>query len=471
MRPAERRFVNPRLERASREEIDAIQLARLHRIVTVAYHRNRFYRALYDKAGVTPDQIRTLDDFRKRIPFIDKSTFLKDQEDCPPLGARAEANQDRIAAIVQTSGTSGVGQEYHCLAEADAELWVTSFFYECRWAGIEPGDRVVRFTRIGMEAGGLWHKAAGERYGLTQFALQPYDTPTRLKIMQRVSPNLIMTQPSYLTRLVFACEEAGIVPREAFPQVKAIMLAGEAHGGAEWVRHMEATWGAPIMEWFGSTQAGGSHMFSCEGGLYFDDGRPRMLHNLDHRIYFEALDVETGEPVGPGEYGEALLTNLFNENFPVIRFRSRDRVRFLPAGYCDCGRPFHGIESGSVSRVDDMIKIRGQNVWPSAIDAAVFQHLQVEEYQGRVWLDETGRERVDLRVEFRSGAGGKAERGAMLDAIASAIKARTDISMVCQEAEAGSLPRFDQKSRRWKDERREGRAGLAGQREDRPLHA
>jgi phenylacetate-CoA ligase len=466
---ADRRFVNPRLERATRAEIEAIQLARLQRIVTVAYERNRFYRALYDRVGVRPDQIRTIDDFRKRIPFIDKTTFLEDQEEHPPFGARTVQSADRIAAIIQTSGTSGAGQEYHCLAEADAELWTTGFFYECRWAGIEPGDRVVRFTRIGMEAGGLWHKAAGERYGLTQFALQPYDTPTRLKIMNRVSPNLIMTQPSYLTRLSFACEEAGIEPRKAFPDVKSIMLAGEAHGGAEWVRHMERIWGGRIMEWFGSTQAGGSHMFSCEGGLFFDDGRPRMLHNLDHRVFFEALDIESGEPVGPGEYGEVLLTNLFNENFPVIRFRSRDRVRYMSAGYCDCGRPFHGIESGSVSRVDDMIKIRGQNVWPSAIDGAVFEHLQVEEYQGRVWLDETGRERVDVRVEFRSNAGGAQERSRVLEAIAAEIKARTDISMNCQEVAAGTLPLFDQKSRRWTDERREGRAGIARQQE--PNHA
>ena len=259
-----------------------------------------------------------------------------------------------------------------------------------------------------------------------------------------------------------------IDPRQAFPDLKAIMFSGEAHSGIPWIRRMEQFWGVPLGEWYGSTQAAGSHMFSCEAGLHFEDGRPRMLHNLEHRILFEVLDLESGLPVGPGEAGEVFLTNLYNEDFPIIRFRNYDRVKYQPAAYCDCGRPFAGIESGSTSRVDDMIKIRGQNVWPDAITTVVFKHAQVEEYQGRVWVDDTGRERIQVRVEFREDQLSASERDRLREAVRAEIKTTTDLTMDIVEAEHGSLPRFEQKARRWKDERQQSRQQAVERLGDKP---
>ena len=181
-----------------------------------------------------------------------------------------------------------------------------------------PGDRVVFFRRVAMELAGIWFKSACDRYGVSQFPLAAYDTPTRMKLMQRISPHLIMTQPSYLARLSIVCQDSGIDPKSAFPDLKAILIAGETHSGVSWVKRMEEFWGVRLGEWYGSTQAAGSHMFSCEEGLHFPDGRPSMLRNLEHRIFFEALDMETGLPARPGEPGELFLTNLYNEDFPII---------------------------------------------------------------------------------------------------------------------------------------------------------
>ena len=474
-----RRYANTRLERASVEEIRALQLQRVRAVLASAHARNPFYRERLDRAGVRPGDIRSLDDFRERVPFIDKRALLDDQARHPPYGRRGDVEGAHIHTVTHTGGTSGIGQELHMLTELDTELWTTGFFYECAWAGIQPGDRVVRFIRVAMELGGLWHKSAGDRFGLSQFFIGAYDSPTRLKLMQRISPNLIIAQPSYLTRLSLMCEEAGIVPREVFPDLKAVMFAGEAHGGVTWLRRMEDFWGVKLAEWYGSTQAAGSHMFSCEGGLHFDDGRLRMLHNLDHRIYCEVLDLETGQPVKSGEYGELVITNLYNENFPIIRFRTHDRVRFRDAGYCDCGRPFSGIESGSVSRVDDMLKVRGQNLWPDSVGAVIFNHPEIEEYQGLVWVDETGRERVRVSVEFRPGSPPGEARDALRARLRDEIKQRTDITMDLAEAPAGTLPRFEQKARRWQDERGasrqsaverlgQGQAEQSGRTESRP---
>ncbi len=461
MPEAPRRYVNPRIETASRADIEALQLMRLRNVVTRAYETNPFYRRLYDKARVKPDQIRTLKDFQERIPFIEKRTLLEDQAEYPPYGSRAMVPGAEIHLVAQTSGTSGIGQELHILSQKDSEAWTTGFFYECRWAGIESGDRVARFARVAMEVGGMWHVNSGERYGLTQFFLNPYDTPMRLRLLQRLSPHLIMTQPSYLTRLSLTFDEAGLEPKKALPDLKAILFAGEAHSGAPWLRRMEAFWGVKLGEWYGSTQAAGSHMFSCEHGLYRDDGSPRMLHNLEHRILFEALDRETRRPVGDGEDGEVVLTNLVNDTFPIIRFRNHDRVRFRPHTFCECGRPFAGIESGSVSRYDDMIKLRGQNVWPDAVGAAVFANEAVEEFQGVVWVDEHGREQVRLSVEFRPGTVREVVRTSTLDSIRAAVKAKTDLTMEVVEAPHGTLPRFEQKARRWTDKRRESRNDAA----------
>jgi len=452
-----RRFVNKRLETATVDEIKTLQLKRIQAVLARAYETNPFYRDLYDRAGVEPSDIRSLEEFREKVPYIDKRTLLADQETKPPYGRRGDVADATKLTVLHTGGTSGIGQELHYLTESETELWTSGFFYECTWAGVEPGDRVARFIRVAMELGGMWHKSAGDRYGLSQFFIGAYDTPTRLKLLQRISPHLIIAQPSYLTRLSISCEEAGINPREAFPELKSMMFSGEAHGGVPWLKRMEDFWGVKLGEWYGSTQAAGSHMFSCEGGLYGEDGRLRMLHNMEHKIYCEVLDLETGLPVGPGEDGELYITNLYNENFPIIRFRTYDRVRFQPASYCNCGRPFSGIESGSVSRVDDMLKVRGQNLWPDSVGATIFAHSEIEEYQGVVWVDETGRERIKISLEFRPGQLGPAERDSMCDHLGMEIKKRTDLTMEVAEVSHGTLPRFEQKARRWKDERQSSR--------------
>ncbi|MCP8937763.1 hypothetical protein NK718_04490 [Alsobacter sp. SYSU M60028] len=440
-----------------------MQLRRIQRVVARAYEKNPFYRALYDGAKVSPDDIKTIDDFRKRIPPIDKQILLADQRENPPFGLRAQGAGVRLGSVFHTSGTSGAGQEFHCLSEIDTEFWSSAFFYQCVWAGIEPGDRVVHFNRVAMEAGGNWLKNASERFGLVQFQLAPYDNAQRLRTLASASPHLIMTQPSYLTRLSIMCREAGIDPRRAFPELKAILIAGEAHSGPAWVGRMEEFWGARLGEWYGSTQAGGSHMFSCSG-LHFQDGRPRMLHNIEHRIHFDILKFGSGLPAEDGEDGEVFLTNLYNEDFPIIRFRTFDRARFRPASYCDCGRPFHGVECGSIARVDDMIKIRGQNVWPDAVDSVIFEHPASEEYQGRIWIDQDGRERVDVRIEFRGGTLSPDERLLVLQTMRDSIKAMTDVSMDLSDAEQGSLPRFEQtKARRWTDDRGSSREAAANE--------
>jgi phenylacetate-CoA ligase len=251
-------------------------------------------------------------------------------------------------------------------------------------------------------------------------------------------------------------EERGLQPRQALPQLKAIFIAGESYT-VDWAERSMAFWGVNISEWYGLMQGGLNLCFSCETGI-LQNGQRGHLHAMEHRMVCEILRPGTNEPVEPGEEGEFVATSLFREAFPIFRFRTGDRVKRM-ASVCSCGRPMMSIEAGTVARYDDMMKIRGQNLWPDAVDKLVFADVTIEEYAGLVFIDPQGRETVQVQVEFRPGAclneGHKAQRVA---AVVQEIQQKLNIRMEVSEAPYLSLPRFEFKTRRWTDQRRQGRA-------------
>ena len=177
------------------------------------------------------------------------------------------------------------------------------------------------------------------------------------------------------------------------------------------------------------------------------------------------IDPDNGLHVEPGEFGEVVLTNLDVEGSAVVRFRTGDRVRLLPEGAAGNGRAWTPIESGTISRYDDMMKIRGNNVWPSAVDLAVFAHPEVADYVGRVFVDEKARTEVVVRLALKpdSAAREEAERAQILDRVRAAIKQCTNVQMVVEEVARDSLRSFENKARRWTDERPDGyRRGTDG---------
>jgi phenylacetate-CoA ligase len=142
---------------------------------------------------------------------------------------------------------------------------------------------------------------------------------------------------------------------------------------------------------------------------------------------------------------------------PLIRFRSNDRVRLLPSGLCDCGRTSRFLwEVGTVSRYDDMIKIKATNVWPQTVDDAVFSFEQIEEYQGRVFITEDGQEVAMVNVEFKKASIDDKARSDILKTLHNNIKEKTQVTMKVEEVPSGTLPRFEYKARRWTDERIKG---------------
>jgi phenylacetate-CoA ligase len=318
-----------------------------------------------------------------------------------------------------------------------------------------PGDTAYHMMPVGVTAGPVTLLNAFQSYGLQTFAVGNMEGAQRLEMMQRFKPNFISTGPVYLRRLTTLCQGAGIDPRRDFPGLKSIKIGTYGYD-VDWAREMEEFWGCRLSDSYASTQAGAGIASTCEHGVYWADGTRGVMHVPEHRILLEVVNPETGENARDGEEGEAIITPLDKEAMPIIRFRTGDRVVLRDHRYCPCGRPFIGIEAGTVSRYDAMLKIRGMNLWPEAVDKVVFGHAEVEEYNGRVLVDGRGREVAQVLVEFKAGAAGESERRAILGRIEAGVKESTGVSVEAREAAPGTIEKFVYKEKRWKDMRKQG---------------
>lgn len=444
----------PARKNASRETLDRAQLTSLRRQLEYVYSCSPFYKNRFDAAGVHPGDISSQADIR-RLPLLTKEDLLADQTERPPYGARLCVPPEKIAMLILTSGTSGVGQEIYAMTRMDVEFggsaWA-NWYYRC---GMRKGDQLLLTWPLGTNSGPQGAFLGAFKLGANTVPIAPYDSRSKIETyMLKFKPAGMVVTPAYLSHLTVLCEELGIDPKHQFQNLKAIMIATEAFP-ISWVQRMEYIWGTRIFELYGNTQQGGLAAGCCETGVLTENGSRSCLHLDEWSTLYEVLDRETGEPVTPGEEGELVLTNLFREGSPLVRFRTNDRVRFISHTVCTCGRPTNCLEAGTVARYDDMMKIRTQNVWPEAIDAIIFAHSEVEEYQGRVYVDERGRECVDVRIEFKADLVNEDPKRTMLD-ISSELRHGVGVSMNLKESPAGSLERFVFKTRRWTDDRKTG---------------
>jgi phenylacetate-CoA ligase len=245
--------------------------------------------------------------------------------------------------------------------------------------------------------------------------------------------------------------EQGRNPRDAFPELKGITLSTEPFSVA-WALRMEDLWGTTLHDIYGSTQLNLNYAVTCKYGVV-PDGRYGHYHLADHFALVEVLDPETKQPVGDGEWGEPVVTTFSRKAMPLIRFRSNDRVRVLPGNACDCGRTALSLwEVGTISRYDDMIKIKATNVWPQTVDEAVFSFKEIDEYNGRVYIDDNGQEISKIYVEFIKDVDSET-RNVILNKLKYSIKDKTQVSMMVEEVPYNTIPRFEYKVRRWTDER------------------
>jgi phenylacetate-CoA ligase len=234
------------------------------------------------------------------------------------------------------------------------------------------------------------------------------------------------------------------------PGIKCLFGGGEG-GGFSWFERLQEQWQAPVFNHFGATQTRTDFMFPCERGIGTRD-HPAMLHCIDPYFLLEVIDPATGKQARDGEAGEITVTSLFHTETPLIRCAMSDRAVYRHSRYCTCGRPFNGIEIGSVSRIDDMKKVKGVNIWPQALDDVMFHVEEIDEYQIVLSSSDTESDLATARVMPKRVLG--AEQAASLTRqLGERLRERLGIRFQVEMLAPGALARSEYKARRWVDER------------------
>jgi phenylacetate-CoA ligase len=328
-----------------------LQLARLQWSARHAYENVEAYRAKFDAAGVSPDDIRALEDLR-RFPFTTKDDLRQNY----PFGMFAVPS-DQVARIHASSGTTGkptvVGY-----TEKDLDVWATVVARSLRASGIRAGMRVHNAYGYGLFTGGLGAHAGLEKLGATVIPVSGGQTARQVQLIQDFEPEAIMCTPSYLLTIADAMEEAGMDPRSSSLRVAVL-------GAEPWTeqmrRELEERLAIDAVDIYGLSEVMGPGVGNeC---VETKDGP----HIWEDHFYPEIIDAETGEVLPDGTEGELVFTSLTKEAFPVIRYRTRDLTRLLPG----TARPNMRRIAKIVGRNDDMIILRGVNLFPTQIEEIV----------------------------------------------------------------------------------------------------
>ena len=422
------------IEIASRDEIAALQLARLKTTLRRAYDHIPHYRDAFARLEVHPDDLRTLDDLR-RFPFTTKDDLRANY----PFGLFA-VPREQVVRIHASSGTTGkptvVGY-----TKGDIDTWAEVMARSIRAAGGRPGDIVHVAYGYGLFTGGLGAHYGAERLGCTVVPMSGGQTARQVQLIVDFRPDLIMVTPSYMLAIADEFEREGIDPRSC--SLRIGMFGAEPWTAA--MRHeIETRCDMSAIDVYGLSEIIGPGV-ACECAETKDG-----LHLWEDHFYPEIVDPATGAVLPDGEPGELVLTALTKEAMPVIRYRTRDRTRLLP-GTARSMRRLQKI----TGRTDDMLIIRGVNVFPSQIEELILREpglsphyvLEVDRHDHLDALDVVVEERGALGVQDESA------RQACAAALAHAIKSYVGVTVRVRVAAMGEIERSAGKARRIIDRR------------------
>ncbi len=426
-------FVDRTLETMAREDLLAYQWQRLVPMLARIGAANPFYRRKWDAAGsAVPRGTEDWEAFR-RLPFTIKAELVEDQDAAPPFGTDLTYPTDRYVRLHQTSGTTGRPMRWLDTVES-WEWWLRCWTFVYRAAGVGAGDRIYFAFSFGPFIGFWAGFDAARRIGALAIPGGGLDTQLRIRALIEARATALVCTPSYALRLAEVARAAGI--ETASLGVRATIHAGEPGASiASTRRRIEAAWGARCIDHTGLTEVGATG-FTCSDGA---------LHLNESEFVAEVRDPAAGTILPSGE-GELVLTNLGRDGSPVVRYRTGDRVRLVDTP-CTCGRTFARLDGGVLGRVDDMLVVRGMNVFPSAIEDVVRRFDCVDEFRVEV---RRRAEMAELRVvveidEARWDAVGIT---ATLDELREALRLACGIRIDTAAVVAGSLPRFQLKAKR-----------------------
>jgi phenylacetate-CoA ligase len=448
----ESQYWNPRHETMPREELTALQVRKLRTLLRWADTSVPWQSKRLRDAGITAEHVNSLDDLR-RIPFMTRDEWMQGQLDTPPYGPNLAALPADAIRYHMTSGTTGK-TPIRVLDGAKDWEWIAEMWCYGFWGfGIRPADIVFFAFSYGTFVGFWGAHYACEKLGCLVLPGGNMTTEARVRQILDMNATVVCSTPTYALRL--AQEARSLDLDLAAGPVKRLILSGEPAGSIPATKKLiEEQWGAKAADTAGMTELGTIMMFECEH-------QPGGTHIIEDHFIEEVIDPVSGEPVGYGDDGERVVTSFGRGFIPVIRYRTRDLVRKVPFDTCSCGRTFDIYDGGIRGRVDDMKLVRGTNVYPRAVEAVVREYQQVDEFQIHLYTEQGIRDEIEVLVEV-----GDAEEDSeqLLSELGKKLsQAHEGLRFGVRLAEPGSLPRFELKAQRVKDERQtwganEGRA-------------
>ncbi|MEU1778347.1 phenylacetate--CoA ligase PaaK [Streptomyces abikoensis] len=420
------------VERMSREELEALQRERLRATLQHVYDNVPFYRRAFDTAGLHPEDCRTPADL-VRFPFTTKADLRAQY----PFGMFA-VDRPRLRRLHASSGTTGTPTVVG-YTERDLEVWADVVARSLRAAGVRPGDTVHVAYGYGLFTGGLGAHYGAERLGCTVVPASGGMTARQVRLIQDLRPEVIMVTPSYMLTLLDEFERQGVDPRSTSLRVGVL---GAEPWTEEMRREIEERFAIDAVDIYGLSEVIGPGV--AQECVETKDGP----HLWEDHFYPEIVDPVTGEILPDGAFGELVLTSLTKEAMPLVRYRTGDLTRLLPG----TARPAFRRMERITGRCDDMIVLRGVNLFPSQIEeivldiAGVAPHFQLR-------LTREGRlDRLTVRAEARPGATSE-RRAAAAAEIERRIKDGIGVTAGVEIVDPETLERSQGKLKRIVDER------------------
>ena len=426
-------YFDESIETMPRDKIEALQFEKLKSMFEQLDGQNRFYTAKFAAAGMAPGDFTSIDQF-SQLPLTTKAELLDAQSAEHPFGTNATFPETAYTRFHQTSGTTGTPLRV-IDTEASWDWWGRCWGYVLAGAGLTANDRLFLPFSFGPFIG-VWAAVEGaKQIGAMMIPGGGSNSLQRMNLMRELGATAMCTTPTYALRMAEVARESdfdlGEIP------MRATIHAGEPGANVPATKaRIESAWQAKCFDHAGASEVG-AHSYECEA-------QPSGSHVIESEFIVEVLDPENGQPLDFGEQGELVITNLGRIGYPVIRYRTGDLVQ-LNHEECDCGRTFARYDGGVLGRADDMVIVRGVNIFPSAIENMIRKFDEVDEYRVTV---STRREMGELEIEVELAQG--SDEGAIGQAIEQALQTNLGMRPSVKIAERDSLPRFELKAKRFR---------------------
>ncbi len=440
-RAAESPYWNEITETMPREQLNVLHERRLHRLVNYAYDNSPFYRRKFDEIGLEPGDIKTVDDFKSKVPITDKVDFLEQQAAEPPYGPTLARPHGAIVHHAETSGTTGTPLSIP-YAMYDTvrygESWCSAF-----WAtGIRPTDSFYFAFGWGNFAG-FWSAYWGvRRFGGRMISGGGLNTEGHINAIQRLKPTVLISTPTFALRLAAVARDMGIDLSQS--SIRYTIHAGEPGPTAlpQMKRQILDAWGAENAgELLGIAEIDAFGPSNSIG-----DG----VHVDEMCVFSWVMNPESGAEVSEGDVGEHVVTSYVNSAQPLLNYRTHDLVR--PRMSCPSGRTWLKFDGSVLGRTDYMVTLRGTNVYPTAIENVLGSARGVSSnYELHMTRDQDNDE-MEVKFEPQPDVPA-ADWPALAETVAGEIQQQLKVRIAVQPVEPGSLPRYDLKTKRIFDHR------------------